>query len=119
LFRLFVIAWTGLWAVVVLADYLEGQTDCIGDWCVHSPGIDMASVWAIGVWGAGLLVAGVLRTAGNTQRATTPPPAADATDQALRAVPAERINELDGLRARGVITDEEYAAKRAKIIEEI
>jgi Short C-terminal domain len=43
-----------------------------------------------------------------------------ASAQSARPAPtAERLHELETLRANGAITDTEYTAKRARIIEEL
>jgi hypothetical protein len=46
-------------------------------------------------------------------------PASAASAATARGGSLGRLQELDNLRAAGAITDEEYAAKRAEIIEEI
>lgn len=55
----------------------------------------------------------VVRRAGQQQSGQTAQP------QAAQASIADRLQELDSLRASGVVNDQEYASRRAQIISEI
>jgi len=45
-----------------------------------------------------------------------PPPAAAAAPAAPQADPIERLKELGALRDQGILTEEEFAAQKAKIL---
>lgn len=54
------------------------------------------------------------------QQGTQPPPAAQAPSPVAQALPAPdpiaQLKELGELRAAGILTDEEFAAQKAKIL---
>jgi len=52
-------------------------------------------------------------------QAVTTPPIPDRATPAPSSSVRDRLGELDGLRADGLITDEEYAARRAAILESL
>jgi hypothetical protein len=49
----------------------------------------------------------------------TPTAAFDAVPSSAQGSVRERLAQLDELHGAGVVTDEEYAAKRAKILEDL
>jgi hypothetical protein len=62
----------------------------------------------------------VVRRAADQQAPAAQPAAAPTAGAALGQPPiAERLAELDALRAKGVLTDAEYNSRRAQIISEI
>jgi hypothetical protein len=56
------------------------------------------------------------RRAAAARRASTGPQEAQAGDAAPPAEPVERVKELDELREQGILTQEEFAAEKKKLL---
>lgn len=50
------------------------------------------------------------------QQAAAPPPPAPAAPAAAAASPIEQLKELGELKAQGILTEEEFAAQKAKLL---
>jgi hypothetical protein len=50
------------------------------------------------------------------QQAAAPPPPAPAAPAAAASSPIEQLKELGELKAQGILTEEEFAAQKAKLL---